>query len=128
MRARRVPFCIVVDEHGGMAGIVTLEDVVEELVGEIFSEHAQKVTDLYAREADGSITVKGHAPVRELNRDLGLELPEGDWFTIAGLCLSLASRIPATGERLSIPDGPTLEIVEASSRRVRTVRIHPVRR
>jgi putative hemolysin len=123
MRRQRVPFCVVVDEHGSMAGIVTLEDVLEELVGEIFSEHAPKVPELFAREADGSITVAGQAPVRELNRELGLKLPEGEWLTIAGLCLSLANRIPAIGERLVVPGGPTLEIIDASARRVRTVRI-----
>jgi putative hemolysin len=123
MRRQRVPFCVVVDEHGSMAGIVTLEDVLEELVGEIFSEHAPKVPELFAREADGSITVAGQAPLRELNRELGLKLPEGEWLTIAGLCLSLANRIPAIGDRLVVPGGPTLEIVDASARRVRTVRI-----
>ncbi|MEW5741003.1 MAG: hemolysin family protein [Myxococcota bacterium] len=126
MRTRRVPFGIVVDERGGMAGIVTLEDVLEELVGEIFSEHVNNVPEYFHREADGSVTVLGSVSVREVNRELGLALPEDrEWTTVAGLCLSLAQRIPATGEKLVTKDGVTLEVVDASARRVRAVRVRP---
>ncbi len=122
MRARRVLFSVVVDEHGGMAGIVTLEDVLEELVGEIVSEHASQVPEAYRREPDGSFIVRGTTPIRDLNRDLRLELPEGEWVTIAGLCLSLARRIPQVGDTLT-SDGFSLEVIEASPRRVRSVRV-----
>lgn len=125
MRTRRLPFGVVVDERGGMAGIVTLEDVVEELVGEIFSEHVRRVPEFFHREADGSVTVLGSVTVRDINRELGLELPEdGDWTTIAGLCLALARKIPAKGERLPTEGGVVLEVVDASPRRVRAVRLH----
>lgn len=124
MRTRRVPFCVVVDEHGGMAGIVTLEDVLEELVGEIFSEHARQLPDFFHREGDGSITVHGTVAIRDVNRELGLTLPEGDWVTIAGLCLALGKRIPAIGEKLDA-EGVVLEVVDASARRVKAVRIRP---
>lgn len=125
MRTRHLPFGVVVDERGGMAGIVTLEDVVEELVGEIFSEHVRRVPEFFHREADGSVTVLGTVTVRDINRELDLELPEdGDWTTIAGLCLALAKRIPSKGERLSTDDGVVLEVVDASPRRVRSVRLH----
>lgn len=123
MRARHVPFCVVVDEHGGMAGIVTLEDVLEELVGEIFGEHAAPQPELLHRGSDGHVVVRATMPLRELNRALGLVLPEGDWVTVGGLCLSLAKRIPVPGERFTTDDGVVLEIVDASPRRVRTVRI-----
>lgn len=126
MRQRRVPFAIVVDEQGGMAGLITLEDLVEELVGEIFSEYIKQVPELFRREPDKSVTVVGTMPVRDINRELQLELPEdGDWSTIAGLCLALAGRIPAAGEKLVTDNGFTLEIVDASARRVRSVRIRP---
>lgn len=124
MRARRVPFAVVVDEHGAMEGIVTLEDVVEELVGEIFSEHAGQVPEASRREPDGSIIVRGSAPIRELNRDLELSLPEGEWATIAGLCLALAKRIPQVGDKLVV-EGYELEVTEASPLRVRSVRLRP---
>ncbi len=125
MQRRREQLAIVVDERGGMAGIVTIEDLVEELVGEIFSEHAQDAVQLKL-EADGSALVPGAMPVREINRLLPVELPEDDaWNTIAGLCIGFAQRIPATGDRIELPKGIVLEIVDASARRVRMVRIRP---
>ncbi len=126
MRSRRLPFAIVVDEAGGMSGIVTLEDLIEELIGEVFSEHDRTAPVLISPQPDGSALVAGTAPVRDVNRELDLELPEeGDWVTVAGLCLALASRIPTAGERLLTEDGITLEIMDASPRRVRKVRIIP---
>ncbi len=126
MRKRRLPFAIVVDEQGGLAGIITIEDLIEELVGEIFSEHVRLGPELITREPGGTALVQGGVAVRDVNRELQLELPEeGDWTTLAGLCLALASRIPVAGDRLRTEDGTTLEIVDASVRRVRSVRIHP---
>ena len=70
---------------------------------------------------------QGWAPVRKVNRELELDLPVGaDRTTIAGLCMSLAQAIPQAGERLTTEDGTVLEVIEASPRRVRRVRIHPV--
>jgi putative hemolysin len=126
MRRGRLPLVVVVDERGGTAGIVTLEDLVEELVGEIFSEHVRQVPEPFRREPDGSVVVLGTVAVRDVNRSLGFELPDdGEWSTIAGLCLALAARIPAVGERLQTRNGFTLEVVDASPRRVRAVRIRP---
>jgi putative hemolysin len=126
MQAEHNPFAIVVDEHGAMLGIVTLEDLLEELVGEIFDEHVGRVPQKVRRHADGSAIVAGAAPIREVNRDLSLELPEsGDFNTVAGLCLALAKRIPQPGESFALPDGTRLEVVDASPRRVRSVRVVP---
>lgn len=126
MRSRRVPFAIVVDEQGGMSGIVTIEDLLEELVGEMFSEHAEQGPQSIRREPDGSAVIAGTAPIREVNRELGIELPEeGDWTTVAGLCLAVAGRIPSQGETIQLPNGIVLEIVDATPRRIRNVRIGP---
>jgi putative hemolysin len=126
MRAQRLPFAIIVDEHGGMSGIVTLEDLVEELVGKIVTEHARQATDGIRKEPDGSVVVSGTTPVREINRALDVELPEeGEWNTIAGLCLVLAGRVPSRGETFTLPNGATLEILDATSRRIRAVRVRP---
>jgi len=126
MRRERRPFTIVVDEAGGFSGIVTFEDLVEELVGDIFSEHARDVPSLITREAYGRALVSGAATVRDVNRELGIELPiEGDFSTVAGLCLFLADGVPQVGARLALPGGTVLEIVDASARRVRQVRLHP---
>jgi putative hemolysin len=126
MKQRRLPFAIIVDEQGGMAGIVTMEDLVEELVGEIFSEHAAKDPALIEKEPGGTALVSGLAALREVNRELGLDLPEGDYTTLAGLCLALGGRIPVVGDTFVIPQQASLEIVDASPRRVRTVRVRPI--
>jgi putative hemolysin len=124
MRSRHLPLAIVVDEQGGASGIVTLEDLVEELVGEIFSEHVSHAPQPITREVDGSALVSGTAPIRTVNRDLGIELPdEGAFTTIAGLCLARAGRVPNVGQSLTISPEITLEIVDASPQRIRTVRI-----
>ena len=124
MRSRQTPLAIVVEELGGLAGIVTLEDVIEELVGEIFSEHDTVPVQPARRDADGSFVVSGLMPVRDANRLLDLELPEdGSWNTIGGLCLAMASKIPRVGDRLQTTSGITLEVLDASPRRVRSVRI-----
>jgi putative hemolysin len=118
---------VVADEHG-LAGLITIEDLIEELVGDIFSEDDQPVS-LVIREPGGTALAHGWAPVRKVNRELHTDLPVGaDRTTIAGLCMSLAQAIPQAGEKLTTEDGTVLEIVEASPRRVRKVRIHPVAR
>ena len=126
MQRRRVQMAVVTDEHGGLAGLVTIEDLIEELVGDIFSE--DDVPDkILEREPSGTAIAQGWAPVRKVNRELELDLPVGaDRTTIAGLCMSLAQAIPQAGERLTTEDGTVLEVIEASPRRVRRVRIHPV--
>ncbi|HEY0839128.1 MAG TPA: hemolysin family protein [Vulgatibacter sp.] len=125
MQRRRVSLAIVVEESGGLAGIATVEDLVEELVGEIYSEEESMIPEAIHLNPDRTALVLGIAQVRDVNRELDLDLPEGDgWSTVAGLCLELAGRIPAKGERLLAPGGTVLEVMEASARRVRTVRVH----
>lgn len=123
MRQRRTPFAIVVNEHGTMAGIVTLEDLLEELVGEIFSEQKQHLPPAMLKEAPGIFRIQASTPVREINRELGLKLPEGDWTTLSGLLTSITLRIPAAGERISLSQDVLCEVLDASSRRVRIVRL-----
>jgi putative hemolysin len=126
MRRRRQPFAVVVDEMGAMAGIATMEDLVEELVGDIASEHEDEAPATIVKEASGAVIVRGDVPLREVNRLLELELPEGDtWSTVAGLVLELAGRIPKEGARVSAPCGTVLEVVSATPRVVRSVRVLP---
>jgi putative hemolysin len=125
LQRRRTQIAVVVDEHGGMAGLLTLEDLLEELVGEILSE-AEDPQELFQREPSGSAVVRGDVPVREVNRALGLDLPEGgDYTSVGGLCVALAGAVPERGTRLRSPDGSELEVLEASPRVVRRVRITP---
>jgi putative hemolysin len=124
MQAKRMQIAIVVDEHGGTAGIVTLEDLIEELVGDVFGENDLPEETLRL-EPDGSALVPGWLPTRKVNRALGLMLPIArESTTIAGLCMTLALGVPAVGSKVATPDGTTLEVVDASPRRVRVVRIY----
>ncbi len=126
MQRRRTQMAVVVDENGGLSGLVTTEDLIEELVGDIMSED-DVPEQFFTREPGGTILVQGWASVRKVNRDLHLDLPVGkDQTTIAGLCMSLAQAIPQAGERLTTDNGTVLEVIESSPRRVRRVRIHPV--
>jgi putative hemolysin len=123
LQRRRTQIAVVVDEHGGVAGLLTLEDLVEELVGEILGEQEQAEA-LWSVEAEGRALVRGDAPLREVNRALGLDLPEGDGYTtVAGLCIALAGTVPERGARLRTGDGTEIEVVEATPRVVRRVRI-----
>lgn len=126
MRKRRQPFAIVVDEQGGFSGIVAMEDLVEELVGDIANEHARPASP-FTVQGDGSVLLEGSTPLRDVNRALELELPEGPgWTTVAGLVLHEAQRIPQVGEAVTLADGTVLEVVDASARRVRRVRLRRV--
>ena len=123
MRSRRQPLAIIVDEHGGMAGIVTMEDLLEELVGEIFDEHDRPLDSIHPAGPD-AVVVAGTAHIREVSRALEIELPDdGSWTTIAGLVLTLAGRLPRTGESFEAPGGICLDVVDATPRRIRSVRI-----
>jgi putative hemolysin len=125
MQRRRSQIAVVVDEHGGVAGLVTLEDLVEELVGEIVGEQEQPES-LFQREPGGTALVRGDAPIREVNRALALDLPEGEGYTtMAGLAIALAGSVPERGTKLRTGDGTELEVVEASPRVVRLVRVRP---
>lgn len=115
---------VVVDEHGGTAGLLTRIDVAEELFGSVNGRGASASDVGIKKESDGSVIVLGTAAVREVNRALDLKLPESDDFaTIGGLLTSIAGHIPQRGEQLRVENGPMIEVVDASPRRVRVVRI-----
>jgi putative hemolysin len=124
MREERIHLAIVIDEHGGLAGIVTLEDLLEELVGDIVSEHSTTARTADAPD-EGPLVLPGTTPIRDVERELGLsfaDYPE-DYATIGGWCVALAGdRIPATGERFTA-EGIEIEVLEASPRRVRSVAV-----
>jgi putative hemolysin len=123
MQKRRTQLAIAVDEHGGVAGLITLEDLVEELVGEVFSEWEQP-EPLLRRDGVGGAVVRGDLPIRDLNRELSIDLPEGDdYTTIAGLVIALAGAVPERGAKVDAGHGVTLEVVEATPRSVRSVRV-----
>jgi putative hemolysin len=118
---KRFQLAIVVDEYGGTAGLVTVEDVVEELVGEIRDEYDSEA-DPVVREADGAYVFSGKVATSDMTDKLGVQI-EGDGFeTVGGYVLARVGRVPVVGERFAA-DGLDIEILEAERRRIHKVRI-----
>lgn len=114
----------VVDEQGSFAGLVTMEDLLEELVGEIFSEFREERVTQLAWDEHNCALVPGSLPLRELNRQLELDLNEGAyWTTLGGLCLNLLGHIPVQGEKLALGEGLEAEIVEVHGTRLHLIRL-----
>ena len=130
LQQRRLHLAMVVDEHGGIAGLVTLEDLLEELVGEIFHEHDAAPPRPIEAESAGVFRVLGGVPLHDVERELDVELPaRGDARTIGGYAVELAGdRVPVVGERFDIAPSLSLEVLEASPRRVRVLRLRQVAR
>jgi putative hemolysin len=124
MQVRRFQLALVVDEHGAAAGIVTIEDLIEELVGEIYDETDRDVVRV-RREPDGSLVLPGRFPVHDLE-DVGVHgMPEGPYATVAGLVLDVLGRVPeAPGDRVTVA-GRTIEVLAVDGRAITEVRIGP---
>lgn len=124
MRIRRVHLAVVVDEYGGTAGVVTIEDLVEEIIGEIQDEHdhMEESAELLRIDAD-SIEAEGRVSLYDLNEFFGSDLPEDeDYDTIAGLLFDRFGHIPVPGETLELDD-MCLEVLQADDRRIHRVRL-----
>lgn len=122
-RRKRVQIAIVLDEYGGTAGLATIEDILEELVGEIDDEYDQPEAPSLKKIDDDTLEVDGRVSVSEVNAELGLELPEdGDYETIGGFVFTTVGKIPVRGERF--PHGNLeIEILEAEPRKINRLRI-----
>ncbi len=125
MRARQQHLATVLDEHGGTAGIVTLDDLVEELTGEVLNELQHGKPSSIAPQTDGSILVQGDTPLHEINHELELKLSGVGQTTIGGLCQYLAEGVPSEGTLLEANHGTRLKVERASKRTVDLVRILP---
>jgi Mg2+/Co2+ transporter CorB len=115
---------LIVDEYGEWMGLVALEDIIEEIIGE-FTTHSPSQSSSFLRQGDGSVMVEGSALLRDLNRKLGLELPLGGPKTLNGLVLEYFQDIPEAGTSLKIAGYP-MEIVQTQDRVVKVVRIFPM--
>ena len=121
LRRDRVHLAIVVDEYGGTAGVITVEDLIEEIVGEIRDEYdveSEPIVD----EGGGRFVFKGKVNIDEVLERLGVQIVREGFETLGGYLLSHLGRVPAVGERLEL-DGLSVEIVEAERRRISRVRM-----
>jgi magnesium and cobalt exporter, CNNM family len=123
VQQKGIPLAVVVDEYGGSVGIVTIEDMLEEIVGEIEDEYDARER-LYEVLPDGSLRIDARMEIDAINESLGIHLPTGDYTTLAGFILAELERIPQRGELL-IHDGLMLEIEEATNRTVERVHVVP---
>jgi CBS domain containing-hemolysin-like protein len=128
MQTTRLHLALVVDEYGGTDGLVSIEDLVEEVVGEISDEHDVEDELLILTDPRLGLIADARLPIEELERHLGLELvsdeQEEDIDTLGGLVFSIAGRIPARGELVHHPSGIEFEVLEADPRRIKRLRIH----
>ena len=123
LQGEKVHLAIVVDEFGSTAGLVSIEDLLEEIVGEIVDEYDVE-EPMATPLAGGGYMVDGRLPVEDLSRLVGVDLPDEDWDTVGGLVLGLAGRVPSEGESFEI-DGLVLVPERLQGRRVSRVRVVP---
>src|SRR5690606_35348170 len=122
---------MVIDEYGGTDGLVTIEDLVEQIVGEIEDEHDEVEEAYISRDPNGGLVASARTPVRELEEHLGVKLlqpdEEEEIDTLGGLVFALVGHVPARGELVPHPSGIQLEVLDADQRRVKKVKIHAER-
>ena len=130
MRAARIHMAMVVDEFGGTDGLVTIEDLVEEIVGEIHDEHDVGELPALVDQPNGVIEADARVAIEDLEAHLGCSLVPEDREehidTLAGLVFSLVGRVPVRGELIDHPAGLQFEVVDAEPRRIRRLRIHRI--
>ncbi|MBN9232372.1 MULTISPECIES: transporter associated domain-containing protein [Phyllobacteriaceae] len=120
---RKAHIAIVVDEYGEVEGLVTLEDIIEEIVGDIADEHDVEMQGV-KQEADGSVVVEGTVPIRDLNRALGWALPDEEATTIAGLVIHEAQSIPEEKQAFTF-HGKRFVVMKRDKNRIARLRIRP---
>lgn len=129
MRQARMHMALVVDEYGGIDGLVTIEDLVEEIVGDISDEHDEVEGPMVTERPDGTLDMNARLPIEDFEARVGAILTdderEADIDTIGGLVFKLAGRVPAKGEVLGHPSGAEFRVLEADARRIRRLRVRP---
>ncbi len=127
MQADRIHMALVIDEYGGVDGLVTIEDLIEQVIGEIEDEHDIDEDQHWIKESDTCYLVQARAPLDEFEAEIGIQLtPEDeddDIDTVGGLVFLLAGHVPARGEVIIHPDGVEIEVVEADPRRLKRLRV-----
>jgi magnesium and cobalt transporter len=127
MRQAHIHLALVVDEYGGIDGLVTIEDLVETITGDIADEHDEDLGAMVTERPDGSLDVNARLPVEDFETRIGPVLSEdereADIDTVGGLVFTLAGRVPAKGEVISHPSGIEFRVLDSDPRRIRRVRV-----
>ncbi|MCA3359600.1 MAG: HlyC/CorC family transporter [Roseomonas sp.] len=127
MRQARVHMALVVDEYGGIDGLITIEDLVETIVGDISDEHDEVQAQQITERPDGALDLDARTPIAAFEEKLGNVLTDeeraADIDTVGGLVFTLAGRVPAKGELVSHPSGLEFRILDADPRRIRRLRV-----
>jgi CBS domain containing-hemolysin-like protein len=121
LRKTRAHMAVVLDEHGGTAGIITMEDLVEEVIGDIADEYDIAARDAF--EMNGVLELAGSLSLVDVRSDYNIAIPDGSWTTLGGYVFSKLGRLPKMGDRVPFPGGE-LEVVAMDGRRVAAVRVH----
>jgi magnesium and cobalt transporter len=125
-RANRNHMALVVDEYGGIAGLVTIEDVLEQIVGDIEDEYDfDESEDNIVREQGGLYRIKAQTEIADFNRVFGTKYSDSDFDTVGGLVLNRFGRLPRRGESITI-DGLSVQVLRADSRRLHALQVHRV--
>ena len=129
MQAERIHMALVIDEYGGTDGLLTIEDLIEQVVGEIEDEHDIEEASPFVEERPGTWLALAKTPLDEFQDAIGRDLTSHDEIdeeevdTLGGLAVMLAGHVPARGEVIRHPDGPEFEVVDADVRRVKRLRL-----
>ena len=129
MQAERIHMALVIDEYGGTDGLVTIEDLIEQVVGEIEDEHDLNEDELWLREKPGVYMAEAKTPLEDFEDEIGMTLTDHDEIdeeeidTLGGLVFMLSGRVPARGEVVVHPDGPEFEVIDADPRRIKRLRV-----
>ena len=127
MRQARMHLALVVDEYGGIDGLLTIEDLVEEIVGDIADEHDEVAVPMITERPDGALDLDARLSIEAFEARLGPVLTEdereADIDTVGGLVFTLAGRVPTRGEVISHPSGLEFRILDGDARRIRRLRV-----
>ncbi|WP_425099605.1 hemolysin family protein [Tropicibacter sp. S64] len=129
MQTERRHMALVIDEYGGVDGLVTIEDLIEQVIGEIEDEHDTEEADLWTREKSGCYLALAKTPLTDFEAELGMtlteheEIDEEEIDTLGGLVFMLAGHVPARGEVVRHPEGIDFEVVDADPRRIKRLRV-----
>jgi magnesium and cobalt transporter len=127
MRQQRMHLALVIDEYGGVDGLVTIEDLVETIVGDIADEHDEVQAAMVVERPDGALDINARLPVEEFEHRMGPVLSEderdADIETVGGLVFTLAGRVPTKGEVISHPSGIEFRVLDADPRQIRRLRV-----